>query len=337
MARTRDQLKLDFETPERRRGAMLCVLETWRFPEEILVRLIRLNAEKKRPGSEPALRKKNGGGYRSTGIQHRVTSLLKAIHSFGRECFASVPTIAARMGVDTRTAQRAIADAMLPTHPVLSRTQGSHHATCHYQIEWNRLFDWTHFPTVPSFFVPESGVTPSHPRGDTESFRGDTESPPGDTVSPNTQTKPQLKPRKETTTRAGSGFLKSGGVRERGGVNPWPFEVSREDLQQLPRLRELLAVAITRGWCNHSTADELRFVTLCLYCAREGQHPARLLTHNLSAGQWRGTLTDEDRARKLLSGRCLDMVCPCCQGWGDRCSRCGRGVKGFFEHGASAR
>lgn len=318
MAATKEQLQLDFDTPDRRRGAMLCVLERWRFPEETVVKLIRANAEKRRPGSEPALRRKSDGGFRSTGIQHRATSLLKAIHSFGRECFAAVPTIAARMGCSLHTAQRAIADAILAGTIRVHR--GSHHATSHYQIEWPHLFDWTHFPDHASFFVPESGVPPCSsgvPRSNSGVPRSSIR---GATVAPKPQLEPPNEPQLKTTTTVGRGFLKSG-----GGDNPWPFEVTREHLTQLPAIRQLFARAIERGWCQRSEADELRFVTLCLYCNREGQQPSRLLTSNASNGQWRGTLKDEDRSKLLLAGRTGGTACPACRGEGDSCSRCGRG------------
>lgn len=325
MAATKAQLQLDFETPDRRCGAMLCVLERWRFPEATVVLLIRANAEKRQPGSEPALRVKGDGCIRSTGLQHRATSLLKAIHSFGRECFAAVHTIAARMGCSHHTAQRAIADAMLAG--TIRVHQGSHHATSHYHIEWPRLFDWTHFPEFlehASFFVPESGVPPCSSGVPPSNSGVPPRSNRGATVAPKPQVEPPKEPQIKTTTTVGRGFLKCGMAK---GDNPWPFEVTREHLTQLHAIRQLLARAIERGWCQPSQSDELRFVTLCLYCHREGQQPSRLLTSNVAAGQWRGTLKDEDQAKLLLSGRGGQAKCPVCQGWGDSCSRCGRGCR----------
>ena len=82
--------------------------------------------------------------------------------------------------------------------------------------------------------------------------------------------------------------------------NPWPFEVTAADLADPIRIKTLFAKAVERGWWIDSEQGRLGWATLCVYVAREGREPGKLLTICARSGKHDGTQADESKARRLV-------------------------------------
>ena len=82
--------------------------------------------------------------------------------------------------------------------------------------------------------------------------------------------------------------------------NPWSIEVTPSNLAKPETVKQLHGEAVAKGWWLDGEAGRLSWATLCLYVAREGREPGRLLTTCARAGSHNGTQADEAKARRLV-------------------------------------
>lgn len=86
----------------------------------------------------------------------------------------------------------------------------------------------------------------------------------------------------------------------RGLGNPWGMDITKENLTQPAIVRRLFDVAVAKGWWLDTDLKRLGWATLCVYVAREADHPGKMLTHCAKAGEHKGSAGDESRARRIV-------------------------------------